>query len=64
MIKKIDEIMKHVGKVWLAQAIIDLAENLNPTRSADQRRIAVMIQNFKKIRNYEQKIADKKANEI
>jgi hypothetical protein len=64
MIKKIDEIMKHSGKTWLTQAIIDLAESLNPTRIFDQRKVKTMIQNLVKIRDYEQKIADKKANEI
>ena len=64
MIKKIDEIMKHSGKVWLTQAIIDLMEGLNPTRISDQRKTATMIQNLEKIRHYEQKTADKKANEI
>ena len=32
MKKELNEIMRHSGKVWLTQAIIDLAESLNPTR--------------------------------
>lgn len=64
MKKELNEIMRHSGKVWLTQAIIDLAESLNPTRISDQKKLGRMIKELKGIRCYEQKTADKKAEKI
>jgi len=64
MRKEWNEIMRHTGKAWLAQAIIDLAEGLNPTKVSDQKRVSRMLNELKAIRQYEQKTADKKASAL
>lgn len=64
MKKELNEIMRHSGKVWLSQALIDLAESLNPTRISDASKVTRMIKNLEGIRHYEQREADKKAEKI
>lgn len=64
MKKKLDKIIGHSGKVFLAQALIDLAESLNPTRASDQKKVGRMIKDLEGIRQYEYRAANKIVNEI
>ena len=63
MKKSISKAFGHIGQVYHTQAVIDLAEQLGPSRQSDMKKVHKFISLLKDIRQHEfrlsQNIADK-----
>jgi len=49
MKREANKMLKQAGMVYLSQAMIDLAESLNPTRSSDKKKVSKMIKDLEDI---------------
>ena len=64
MKREANKMLKQAGMVYLSQAMIDLAESLNPTRSSDKKKVSKMIKDLEDIRNHECKQSDNAADKL